>query len=146
QPNPSSVSPSQLHQFNTPKCPISLVTDNTEAAYKHSKSFHSWDRNFSEGEPLPACAVCLSQKVHNTPVIEYDASKTWDNKHNTFTKHVNKTLISKSMDQCLCSHWQQKDGCLNKHSHTHLCLGCGSFTHRAQSCHRAQKIPGTNTI
>jgi len=136
----------QQCQPGSSKRPASPNTDHSESSHKHSKSFHTRDKINNENEPLPACAVCLSRELHSVPVVECDANKTWDLKYDTFAKRVNRTLVGKATGQRICSRWQCKDSCSDKHSHAHLCSGCRSSSHGAQSCPRAQKSQGNNPI
>ncbi|KIK76343.1 hypothetical protein PAXRUDRAFT_93821, partial [Paxillus rubicundulus Ve08.2h10] len=87
-------------------------------------------------EPLPACAVSLGTDPHPMPIVECPAKKTWDSKHETFSKHSNQTLIAKLTGQCICTLWQQRNGCSEHHSHLHICSGCGSASHGAHCCPR----------
>ncbi|KIK99049.1 hypothetical protein PAXRUDRAFT_132850 [Paxillus rubicundulus Ve08.2h10] len=97
-------------------------------------------------EPLPTCAVCLGIDPHTMPVVECLTDKTWDSKHETFSKQSNCTLISKATGQCICTHWQWCNSCSERHSHVHICSGCGSASHGAHCCPRAQKCPSSNSI
>jgi len=121
QQRPSHFTPKaaqqQQRQPSFSKHPVSPNTDLSESSHKRSKSFHTRDKTINENEPLPACTVCLSREMHSIPVVECDANKTWDLKHDTFAKRVNRTLISKSTGQRICSRWQRKDGCSDKHAH-----------------------------
>jgi len=121
----------QQRQPSSSKRPASPNTDHSESSHKCSKSFHTRDKINNENKPLPACAVCLSHKLHSVPVVECDTNKTWDLKYDMFAKQVNRTLIGKATGQHICSWWQRKDGCSDKHSHVHLCSGCGLSSHGA---------------
>ncbi|KAF8131386.1 hypothetical protein EV363DRAFT_1099987, partial [Boletus edulis] len=85
------------------------------------------------------CAVCLSTKPHTVPVAECDKDKTWDGKHETFAKQVNRQLITKANNQRLCMKWQRREGCINKQCFAHICSGCGTALHGAIQCPRAQR-------
>ncbi|KIK74938.1 hypothetical protein PAXRUDRAFT_78407, partial [Paxillus rubicundulus Ve08.2h10] len=78
--------------------------------HKCSRSFRSGERA-NPNEPLPTCAVCLGIDPHTMPVVKCPADKTWDNKHETFLKCSNRTLIAKASGQCICTHWQCRNGC-----------------------------------
>ncbi|KIM51837.1 hypothetical protein SCLCIDRAFT_142389 [Scleroderma citrinum Foug A] len=137
QQRPTYLSQKTTHQQCQPsssKRPASPITDHSESLHKRSKSFHTQEKTYSENDPLPACAVCLSCEMHSVPVIECNASTTWDHKHDVFVKQINKTLVVKSTGQRLCSQWQCKDGCSDKHAHAHLCSSCRSAAHGAQNC------------
>lgn len=149
QQHPTYSAQKATHQQCQPsfsKRPASPTTDHSESLHKRSKSFHTWEKTFNGNDPLPACAVCLSCEMHSVPVVECDASMTWDHKHDTFAKRINRTLVVKSTGQRLCSRWQRKDGCSDKHVHAHICSGCGSSAHGAQNCPQAQKSQGVNPI
>ncbi|KIK80778.1 hypothetical protein PAXRUDRAFT_157748, partial [Paxillus rubicundulus Ve08.2h10] len=70
------------------------------------KCNHSFQANeiMNPGELLPTCTVCLGINPHSMPVVECPAKKTWDNKHKTFSKCSNRTLIAKAMGQRICTH------------------------------------------
>ncbi|KAH7926111.1 hypothetical protein BV22DRAFT_1009859, partial [Leucogyrophana mollusca] len=82
------------------------------------------------------CAVCLGRHRHR--VISCDAPRTWDNKHETHSLRKFKALYTKDGRQ-LCAKWQRTEGCVDKHDDRHLCSGCGSTSHGAHQCPRAQK-------
>ena len=106
QQRPTYLSQKTTHQQRQPsssKRPASPIMDHLESLHKRSKSFHTQEKTYSENNPLPACAVCLSCEMHSVPVVECDASTTWDHKHDVFAKWINKTLVVKSTGQRLCS-------------------------------------------
>ncbi|KAL4063016.1 hypothetical protein V8B97DRAFT_2026537 [Scleroderma yunnanense] len=115
-----STSPSYCSP-NTYKHPSFPSVAQTELPHKCNKSFQAQDKHVGKTKPLPACAVCLNCIMHNVPVIECNADRTWDNKHNI-------------TDQCLYSRWKCKDKCSDKHTHTHLCSECRFSSHGAQQC------------
>ncbi|KIK73422.1 hypothetical protein PAXRUDRAFT_96930, partial [Paxillus rubicundulus Ve08.2h10] len=84
---------------------------------------------------LPCCTVCLGRHAHCT--ADCNTACTWDNLFDTFTKRIHKALYSKT-NLCLCTKWQRSKGCTEHHVLHHICSGCGTVTHGAQSCPRAQ--------
>ncbi|KIK78580.1 hypothetical protein PAXRUDRAFT_91177, partial [Paxillus rubicundulus Ve08.2h10] len=99
--------------------------------------FRSGERT-NPNEPLPTCTVCLSINPHTMLIVECPAEKMWDGKHKPFSKQSNHTLISKATGQHICTHWQQCNGYPGRHSHIHICSGCGSASHGAHCCPRTQ--------
>lgn len=93
--------------------------------------------------PLPACAVCLGR--HRHLVIECRASRTWDNKHETFAERSHKALFAKD-GRRICAKWQREEGCSERHDVRHICSGCGLSSHGAQKCNRAQEASSSNTV
>ncbi|KAG1893532.1 uncharacterized protein F5891DRAFT_891137, partial [Suillus fuscotomentosus] len=79
------------------------------------------------------CAVCLGR--HNHSFIECPADRLWDNFYPTVSKRVAKQLLIRSSDKPLCMDWQQGKSCpARSHDEKHLCSGCLSLSHGAQSC------------
>ncbi|KAH7909878.1 hypothetical protein BJ138DRAFT_1009937, partial [Hygrophoropsis aurantiaca] len=81
------------------------------------------------------CAVCLGRHPH--PVAECCAPRTWDDRFETFCSRVHKNIVTKDK-KILCTRWQREEGCADRHDHKHLCSGCGSASHGASKCSRAQ--------
>ncbi|KAL4066381.1 hypothetical protein V8B97DRAFT_2025516 [Scleroderma yunnanense] len=94
-----------------------------------STSKHSALPSAEQAEPSHKHNNCT---LHSAPVVECKADRTWDKKHKTFSKWLNRFLITKRTRQHLCSRWQHKDGCADKHTLSHLCSGCGSSSHGTQ--------------
>ncbi|KIK76445.1 hypothetical protein PAXRUDRAFT_781677 [Paxillus rubicundulus Ve08.2h10] len=134
--NPSS---SHRHQNNLPKCPALLSPKQPDHSHKRSRSFRALDKPIPTDETLPARAVCLSHEFHSKPVIYCAAEKTWDGKHETYAKRVERKLY-------LCANWQRAEGCADNHSLKHTCSGCGSSLYGAQCCPRAQKKLSPNSL
>ncbi|KIK77039.1 hypothetical protein PAXRUDRAFT_168030 [Paxillus rubicundulus Ve08.2h10] len=135
--NPSlSSNPSSSHrrQNNLPKRPAPLSPEQPDCSHKCSRSFRALDKPIPTDETLPACAVCLSHKFHSKPVVYCAAEKTWDGKHETYTKRVKHKLYVKTTNEQLCTNWQRAEGCTNNHSLKHTCSGCGLPLHGAQRC------------
>ncbi|KAH7910922.1 hypothetical protein BJ138DRAFT_990927, partial [Hygrophoropsis aurantiaca] len=85
---------------------------------------------------LSACATCLGRHAHK--IQDCDAPKTWDQQHNTLAHRRNKQLSFRD-GRPLCIDWQCPKGCTSPtHDDRHLCSGCGSTSHGAQRCPRAQ--------
>ncbi|KAF8837955.1 hypothetical protein BDN67DRAFT_862173, partial [Paxillus ammoniavirescens] len=82
------------------------------------------------------CSVCLGRFSHN--VIYCNATHTWDKAHPMFAERHRTALYAKD-GRLLCCKWQKDEGCNEKHDAKHICSGCGSATHGAQHCPRAQK-------
>ena len=109
------------------------TTDTTIHAAKKPRSF----RENPSSSTLPCCAICLGRNPHR--IIECSIPRTWDNLHDTFAERIDKVIWTKDGRQ-LCPAWQRAEGCSNsKHDTRHLCSGCGSSSHGAQRCPRAQK-------
>ncbi|KAI6102489.1 hypothetical protein EDD16DRAFT_1427291, partial [Pisolithus croceorrhizus] len=77
------------------------------------------------------CAVCLSRHQHL--VIDCRATRTWDNKHDTFAERIHKALFTKD-GRHICARWQREEGCSDCHDIRHICSGCGLSSHGAQKC------------
>ncbi|KAF8426161.1 hypothetical protein L210DRAFT_3366709, partial [Boletus edulis BED1] len=82
------------------------------------------------------CAICLGRHKHN--IHRCEASRTWDNKHDTCSYRNGPGTFSKKDNRQLCSSWQKPDGCALRHHPLHTCSGCGSPSHGAHRCPRAQ--------
>lgn len=92
---------------------------------------------------LPVCAVCLSWRPH--PTVTCEAEFTWDGRHSTFAKRVNKLIYVKESNRQICARWQ-RDTCTAKHAALHVCAGCGADSHGVQHCPCAQKASVVNTL
>lgn len=87
--------------------------------------------------PLSACTLCLGRHPHN--IARCDATSLWDGTA-TFCKWNDKGRLLHRDGTVLCSEWQLPRGCKSSsHTQAHLCSGCGSSSHGAQDCSRAQK-------
>ncbi|KAG2744526.1 hypothetical protein P692DRAFT_20644595, partial [Suillus brevipes Sb2] len=83
------------------------------------------------------CAVCLGRNNHS--FIECTAERLWDNTFPAVATRTNKHLLLRGSDKPLCVDWQRVGSCSsNAHSERHICSGCLTTTHGAQSCPRAQ--------
>jgi len=125
---------------------LSADTAPSHAQHKRQKSFRPTDKGAFNSDPLPPCAVCLSIEPHKEPVVECARERTWDGKFEAFAKRVLKTLVACTTNQRLCSRWQRRESCTDKHVHAHLCSGCGSATHGAFQCPRRQKHQGADSL
>ncbi|KAG1721621.1 uncharacterized protein EDB91DRAFT_1064321, partial [Suillus paluster] len=91
----------------------------------------------TSGGVLSACAVCLGRNPHR--IIKCKVSKTWDDAFNTICLHIRRVLTMRD-GKPVCSDWQRVNSCVEvTHDRQHFCSGCGSSTHRAQTCPRAQR-------
>ncbi|KIK79833.1 hypothetical protein PAXRUDRAFT_160196 [Paxillus rubicundulus Ve08.2h10] len=155
QPNAASLSSlsatpqhTTLHSrsFSANKHPA-LLPNSPAKTLKKQRTFPSSrsapNQSQTKAGPLPCCAVCLGRHDHCT--IDCEATRTWDDIFNTFSKRIHKALFSKA-NVCLCTKWQCSEGCSEHHALCHICSGCGALTHSAQSCPRAQKAPSANTL
>ena len=95
---------------------------------------------------LPVCAVCLGRHKHSMPVVQCPATRTWDNKFNTYCERVNKALKTREGGVTLCSLWQHDCSCRERHDYMHTCSRCGASTHGASRCPHAEKAPATDSI
>lgn len=105
-------------------------------------SYSNGPSPYSSG-PLPACAVCLGR--HRHLVIDCWATRTWDNKYDTFAERVHKALFTRD-GRRICARWQREEGCSNRHDVRHICSGCGQSSHGAQKCNRAQEASPNHPV
>jgi hypothetical protein len=86
---------------------------------------------------LPACALCLATKSHDTRMCRSDV--LWDGSPARCQKSKEGRLVNPA-GITLCSDWNSRRGCTsNGHEQRHECSGCGNKEHGAQKCPRAQK-------
>ncbi|KIK75618.1 hypothetical protein PAXRUDRAFT_172244, partial [Paxillus rubicundulus Ve08.2h10] len=83
---------------------------------------------------FPTCTICLGCDAHSMPVVYCPAEKTWDGKHDTYAKQIDRKLYTKSTSQQICTNWQCLEGCPEKHTSAHVCSGCGSALHSTHGC------------
>ena len=95
---------------------------------------------------LPVCAVCLGRHKHSMPVVQCPATRTWDDKFDTYCERVNKALKTREGGVTLCSLWQRNCSCREQHDYMHACSGCRAVAHGASRCPRAEKAPAANVI
>jgi hypothetical protein len=144
----SSLTPHK-RQYSLNKRPGPSSPEAADRSHKRSKSFRTGETPATADKPsspLPTCAVCLGCDAHTMPVVYCPAEKTWDGKHDTYAKRVERKLYAKLTGQQLCTNWQRAEGCSDKHNPAHSCSGCSSTHHGAQGCPRAQRRPGANSL
>ncbi|KAI6045300.1 hypothetical protein EDC04DRAFT_138999 [Pisolithus marmoratus] len=130
------------------KCPFSHPQSSHNADFTdHKRQCSFWNTppsppSFSNGL-LPACTVCLGRHWHL--VIDCRATRTWDNKYDTFTERVHKALFTKD-GRCICTRWQREEGCLDCHDVKHICSGCSLSSHGVQKCSCAQKTAPNDAV
>jgi hypothetical protein len=115
----------------------------------HGKTPRLSTSGFSSGAHAPrppaVCAVCLGRNNHS--FIDCPAERIWDNSHPAVSKRVNKQLLVRRTDKPLCVDWQRGRSCTTRaHDERHLCSGCLSDSHGAQSCPRTQTLTSSVPI
>ena len=126
-------------------CSLNHTTQpSTHHPLPHS-NLNLWRRVGFTATPIPF--QCVQFALAATNIVSSHAPKrlheiggikpffTWTGK-SLFTHGCN--------PQQICMKWQWDGGCHSKHSHLHVCSGCGEDAHRAASCPRAQKVETIN--
>ena len=135
--------------LSTQKRPISPPCGDPSYTLKKMRSFRAQNPqqqqqlNELASFILSICAICLGRHKHD--VIRCAATRTWDNKNNVFSERVGSAIHSKA-GKLLCSKWQRAGGCSDTHQPLHTCSGCGSKSHGAQRCPRAENPISADAI
>lgn len=99
-------------------------------------------RLFPMAQTQKPTSFVLFAWAHTHNVYTCNTSRTWDGHHPTMAKRSRGDLHLWENDMPICMDWQRPWGCIStKHNIKHICLGCGTFTHRAHSCPCTQKYP-----
>lgn len=99
-------------------------------------------RLFPMAQTQKPTSFVLFAWAHTHNVYTCNTSRTWDVHHPTMAKRSRGDLHLWENNMPICMDWQRPWGCIStKHNIKHICLGCGTFTHRAHSCPCTQKYP-----
>ena len=99
-------------------------------------------RLFPMAQTQKPTSFMLFAWAHTHNVYTCNTSRTWDGHHPTMAKRSRGDLHLWENNMPICMDWQRPWGCIStKHNIKHICLGCGTFTHRAHSCPCTQKYP-----
>jgi hypothetical protein len=121
------------------KRPASPLSGGPDQLYKKSRSFRA-PAIFI----LFVCAVCLGRHCHD--IAHCNTSRTWDQRSETFAEHQGGNLFARQDGRQICYRWQRTTGCNESHCPLHICSGCGSKSHNAQLCPKAQKQSANDAV
>jgi hypothetical protein len=91
------------------------------------------------GQSAAACAICLGRQEHD--YAKCVKEKLWDGTTNSYATRGEDRKLTSVTGNSLCFQWQLTKGCSKStHLEKHRCSGCGSSSHGAQKCPRAERL------